>query len=202
MVEAYLRRSPLTHRALLTKAVDQLGDAELGLGERAHRMQLNIRGDSSDAAFVTAVKGAAGVDIPAEANRFTQAGARACLWLGPNEWLIVGPGGGEPELAAGLRTMFVGLHAAVADVSESRTTILLQGPRARDLLQKGMPIDLHPREFQPGQCAQTHIAGANVIVRQIDEQPTYEVFVLNSFAEHLWLWLESAAREYRSVVLA
>jgi sarcosine oxidase, subunit gamma len=202
MVEAYLRRSPLTHRALLAKAVDQLGDAELGLGERAHRMQLNIRGDSGDAAFVTAVKGAAGVDIPAEANRFTQTGERACLWLGPNEWLIVGPGGAERELTAGLRTVFVGLHAAVTDVSESRTTILLQGPRGRDLLQKGMPIDLHPREFQPRHCAQTHIAGANVILRQLDGQPAYEVFVLNSFAEHLWLWLESAAREYKTVILA
>jgi sarcosine oxidase, subunit gamma len=202
MVEAYLRRSPLTHRALLPKAVEQLGDAELGLGERAHRMQLDIRGNSGDAAFVTAVKGAAGVDIPAEANRFTQSGDRACLWLGPNEWLIVGPGGAERELTAGLRTIFVGLHAAVTDVSESRTTILLQGPRARDLLQKGMPIDLHPREFQPGHCAQTHIAGANIILRQFDDQPTYEVFVLNSFAEHLWLWLESAAREYKAVVLA
>jgi sarcosine oxidase, subunit gamma len=202
MVEAYLRRSPLTHRALLTKAVDQLGDAEVGLGERAHRMQLNVRGDSGDAAFVTAVKGAAGVDIATAANRFTQAGDRACLWLGPNECLIVGPSGGERELTAGLRTVFVGLDAAVTDVSESRTTILLQGPRARDLLQKGMPIDLHPREFQTGQCAQTHIAGANVIIRQLDDRPTYEVFVLNSFAEHLWLWLESAAREYQMVVLA
>lgn len=202
MVEAYLRRSPLAHRVLLTKAVADLGDADLAFGERAHRMQINIRGDSGDAAFVRAVKGAAGVDIPAEANRFTQAGDRACLWLGPNEWLIVGPGGPERELTAGLRTVFVGLHAAVIDVSESRATIILRGPRARDLLQKGMPIDLHPREFQPGHCAQTHIAGANVIVRQTDEQPTYEVIVLNSFAEHLWLWLESASREYRTVVLA
>ncbi|HEY7689170.1 MAG TPA: sarcosine oxidase subunit gamma family protein [Dongiaceae bacterium] len=202
MVESYLRRSPLTHRALLTKAVDHLGDAELGMGERAHRMQLNIRGDRGDAAFVTALKGATGVDLPAEANRFTQAGERACLWLGPNEWLIVGPGGGEPELIAGLRTMFVGLHAAVTDVSESRTTLLLQGPRARDLLQKGMPIDLHPREFEPGHCAQSHLAGANVILRQIDGRPTYELLVLNSFAEHLWLWLESAAREFRAVILA
>jgi sarcosine oxidase, subunit gamma len=202
MVEAYLRRSPLTHRALLTKAVDEIGSAELGLGERAHRMQLNLRGDSGNVAFTNGVKTATGLEIPVQANCFTATGERACLWLGPNEWLITGPGGSEKDLAAEIRAALGGQQAAVTDVSESRTVILIQGPSARDLLQKGVPIDLHPREFQPGHCAQTHIAGANIIVRQLDDRPTYEVFVLNSFAEHLWLWLDSASREYKTVVLA
>ena len=201
MVEAYLRRSPLTHRALLTKAVADIADAELGLGERAHRMQLNLRGDSGIEAFLNGVKTATGLDIPIQANRFTANGERACLWLGPNEWLITGPSGNEQELAAETRAALVSQQAAVTDVSESRTVILIQGPRARDLLQKGVPIDLHPREFQAGHCAQTHIAGANIIVRQLDDRPTYEILVLNSFAEHLWLWLESASREYKTVVL-
>jgi sarcosine oxidase subunit gamma len=202
MVEAYLRRSPLTHRALLAKAAAEIGDAEVGLAERAHRMQINIRGDSGDGAFVNAVRKAAGLDLPTQANRSTASGDQACLWLGPDEWLIVGPGGNAPGLIAELRSALAGQHAAITDVSEARTTILLQGPRARDLLQKGIPIDLHPREFQPGLCVQTHIAGANIILQQTDDRPTYEVFVLNSFAEHIWLWLESAAREYRVVVLA
>jgi len=201
MAEAYLRRSPLAHRALLTKAVADIAGAELGFGERAHRMQLNLRGDSGNTAFIDGVNTVTGLDVPVEANRFTVTGERACLWLGPNEWLITGPGGSEKDLAAEIRAATGGQHAAVTDVSESRTIILVQGPRARDLLQKGVPIDLHPREFQPGHCAQTHIAGANVIVRQIDGASTYEVFVLNSFAEHLWLWLESASREYKTVVL-
>jgi sarcosine oxidase subunit gamma len=202
MVEAYLRRSPLAHRALLTKAVEAIGDADLGLGERAHRLQLNLRGDSGNPVFVAAVKAVTGLDLPAEANRFTESGDRACLWLGPDEWLIVGPDGNQADLIKGLRTAFAGQHAAVTDVSESRTTILLQGPRARDLLQKGTPLDLHSRVFQPGQCAQSHIAGANITLRQLDDAPTYEILVLASFAEHLWLWLESAAREFRTVILA
>ncbi|MFM9843671.1 MAG: sarcosine oxidase subunit gamma [Dongiaceae bacterium] len=202
MVEAYLRRSPLTHRALLTKAVDGLGDAELGLGERAHCMQINLRGDSGNPAFIDGVKTATGVDIPVQGNRVTVAGDRACLWLGPNEWLIVGPDGQGQQFIQALRVALTGQHAAVTDVSESRTSILVEGPRARDLLQKGVPLDLHPREFQTGHCAQTHIAGASITLRQLDDAPSYEVLVLNSFAEHLWLWMESAAREYRTVVLA
>jgi sarcosine oxidase subunit gamma len=202
MVEAYLRRSPLAHRALLTRAVAHLGTAEVGLGERAHRLQIGIRGDAGQAKFARAVVSTAGLEFPTQANRFTVAGDRACLWLGPDEWLILGPGGGESELTAALRGAMAGLHAAVADVSEARTTILVQGPRARDLLQKGMPIDLHPRAFGPGHCAQTHLAGANVILRQTDDRPSYELLILNSFAEHLWLWLLRASREYRTAVLA
>src|SRR5215510_14452950 len=117
MVEAYLRRSPLTHRALLTSAADQLGDAELGMGERVHRMQINIRGVSGESAFVDAVKTASGLDIPEKANRFTVSGDHACLWLGPNEWLIVGPGDRTSAFAAELRNALVGQHAAVVDVS-------------------------------------------------------------------------------------
>ena len=202
MVEAYLRRSPLTHHALLSKALDGLGDAELGLGERAHRMQLNLRGDSDNSAFINGVKTATGLDIPIQANLFTASGDRACLWLGPNEWLIVGPDGQGADLIRELRAALAGQHAAVTDVSEARTAILLKGRRARDLLQKGVPLDLHPREFQTGHCAQSYIAGANIILRQLDDAPSYEVLVLNSFAEHLWLWMESAAREFRTVVLA
>jgi len=74
----------------------------------------------------------------------------------------------------------------VTDVSESRTTIAIGGPRARDLLAKGTSIDLHPRVFGPGACAQTGFAGANIILRQIDDAPTFELLVLDSFAEHVW----------------
>jgi sarcosine oxidase subunit gamma len=73
-------------------------------------------------------------------------------------------------------------------------------PRARDLLAKGTSIDLHPRLFGPGRCVQTGFAGANIVLRQIDEVPSFEILVPNSFAEHLWSWLEGGAREYRVAV--
>src|SRR5262245_24128642 len=115
MVETYLRRSPLAHRALLTKAVDAIGDADLGLGERAHRVQINLRGDSGNPAFLAAVKTAAGLDIPVQANRYTASGDRACLWLGPNEWLILGGDGAVSDLIRDLRAALEGQHAAVTD---------------------------------------------------------------------------------------
>lgn len=199
MVEAYLRRTPLAHRGLAAKAAAAEG-ADIVMGERAHRCQINVRGNAGDGAFADAVRSGTGLQLPSTPNSFTTAGELACLWLGPNEWLILGPGGGEHEIAGRLRSAFGDLHAAVADVSEARTAITIAGPRARELLAKGTSIDLHPRVFGPGRCVQTGFAGANIILRQTNETPAFEIFVLNSFAEHVWAWLDGACREFRIAI--
>jgi sarcosine oxidase, subunit gamma len=202
MVEAYLRRSPLSHRGLAAKAAADAGSAEILMGERPHRLQINLRGNAGDTSLTTALHSVTGLRLPGEANSFTTSGEFACLWLGPNEWLILGPGGGEIDISARLRGALGSAHAAVTDVSEARTTIVIAGPRARELLAKGISLDLHPRRFGPGQCAQTGLAGASIILRQTDDRPSFEILVLNSFAEHLWQWLEGAAREYRVAFVA
>ena len=202
MVEAYLRRSPLAHRGLAARATADMADADIILGERPHRCQIDIRGDAAADAFAGALHSVTGLRAPTEANSFTTAGELACLWLGPDEWLILGPGGGEHEIAARLRVIFRDIHAAVTDVSEARTTVAVAGPAARTLLAKGTSIDLHPRVFGPGRCAQTGFAGANIILRQTDDVPSFEILLLNSFAEHVWAWLEGACREFKVAISA
>lgn len=200
MVEAYLRRSPLAHRGLAAKAAAAPDRADVILSEQPHRCQIILRGTPEDAAFADAVHSVIGVRMPTDANSFTTAGELACLWLGPDEWLILGPDGREQEILTRLCTALGDIHAAVTDVSESRTTIAIAGPKARDLLAKSTSIDLHPRVFGPGRCVQTGFAGANVILRQTDEAPVFEMLVLNSFAEHVWAWLEGACREFRVAI--
>ena len=200
MVEAYLRRSPLAHLGLAAKATADNAGADIVLSEIAHRCQINLRGNAVDPAFTAALHSVTGLVLPAEANSFSSEGALSCLWLAPDEWLIVGSGGGEIEITARLRAALGHLHAAVTDVSEARTTVVIAGPQARDLLAKGTSIDLHPRVFGPGRCVQTGFAGANIVLRQTDDTPTLEIIVLNSFAEHLWTWLEGACREYRVAI--
>ncbi|MGH6930044.1 MAG: sarcosine oxidase subunit gamma [Dongiaceae bacterium] len=199
MVEPYLRRTPLAHRGLAAKAAAADG-ADIAVGEQAHCCQIDIRGEAGDAAFAGAVRSVTGLQLPSTPNSFATAGELACLWLGPDEWLIFGPGGDEHEIAGRLRAAFADLHAAVIDVSEARTAITLAGPRARELLAKGTSIDLHPRVFGPGRCVQTGFAGANIILRQTDQTPAFEILVLNSFAEHVWAWIEGACREFRVAV--
>ena len=83
----------------------------------------------------------------------------------------------------------------------------MAGPRARDLLAKGCPLDLHPGAFAPGRCAQGHVAKAQATLHMTagDEDeggPVFDLYVLRSFAEYLWRWLEDAGREYGVRVVA
>lgn len=118
-------------------------------------------------------------------------GDRAVLWLGPDEWLLVAPDGDRPELSPGDRPDPALDNAAwsIVDVSANRTTIELRGPLARDVLDQGCTLDLHPRAFHTGQCAQTNLAKAHVILWQFADEPGYRLMVRSSFAKYLADWL-------------
>ena len=203
MVEAYQRRSALAHfslNALATKGTD--GSAGITLGEIAHRAIINIRGNAPDGAFTAAVKTATGVDLPLAANTVAAAGDVRILWLGPDEWWVIASDARRVEILNGLRQAFADQHTNVTDVSESRTIITISGPSARDVLARGISLDLHPRAFGPGQCAQTSLSKANVLLHQTDNTPSYEIYVLKSFSDYLWRWIGLIAEDFGMAVKA
>ena len=195
MVEAYLRQGVLDHRHLDARAVDDIGDAGVTLGERRFLGKINLRGEPTKK-FRDAVAGVLGVAPPIAPNTAAGDGARTVLWLGPNEWLIVTPPGAEDETADALRTALAGQHVAVTDVSEGRAVIVLTGRHAPDVLAKGCSIDFHPRVFGPGQCVQSNYGKAMVLVHQTSDAPAYDIYVERSFADYLWACVEDAAEEY------
>lgn len=108
------------------------------------------------------------------------------LWLGPDEWLVVG---GREEDYPGA--------AAAVDVSANRVCFELTGDDVEDVLSQGCTLDLHPSAFAPGRCAQTLLAKAQVILHRTDEE-TFRVFVRPSFAPYLRAWIEDAITSPRS----
>ncbi len=161
-------------------------------------VQVDLRGDPMDASFAGSVCGVLGFDLPAVPNRFVAAGGVTALWLGPDEWLLVGDTTANSDLEGRLRAALQGKDAAVTEVSAARAVIELTGPKAREVLAKGCALDLHPRAFGPGQCAQTLLAKAEILIQQTGEAPAYRIFVRPSFAAYLVAWLMDAMREYRS----
>ncbi|MHB8459042.1 MAG: sarcosine oxidase subunit gamma [Candidatus Limnocylindrales bacterium] len=158
--------------------------------------QLDLRLDPRDEATMASVAPALGFALPLVPNTVAGSGDLAALWLGPDEWLIVGPSGARSELEARLSAALEHGDAsavAIVDVSANRTTIELAGSSARELLETGSPIDLHPRAFGPGRCAQTLLARANVIVWQTTDEPRYRLLVRPSFAAYVAAWLVDAA---------
>ena len=189
------RMSPLEPlRVTLAAASDPL---QLVIREQPFLVQIALRGNPGNAAFMAAVRTGLGLDLPVAAEGVAEAGSVRALWLGPDEWLLVAPDGSAAALMETLAKALDGVHAQAVDVSANRTVIALEGPRAAELLAKGLTLDLHPRAFGPGRVTQTILARAAVILEQTGEAPAYRLYVRNSFATYLATWLLDAASEYR-----
>ena len=180
-----IRRSPLEGIALID-----------GLREVPFLTQFDLRLDPGDAEAREAVESVIG-QLPIEPNTVHGGAEAAVLWLGPDEWLVVGPPDGESALEAQLDDALGDARSRVAivDVSANRTTLELRGPRSRELLEFGCPIDLHPRVFGPGRSAQTLLARANVLIWHVAVEPkdTWRLFVRPSVAAYVAAWLADAA---------
>ncbi|MGE0260363.1 MAG: sarcosine oxidase subunit gamma [Alphaproteobacteria bacterium] len=139
----------------------------------------------------------AGVPLPLQPNGVASMGALRTLWRGPDEWLVTTPRGIGPDLTGRLERAVTGRHATVVNLSAGSTIVEIKGSEARTLLQKGCGIDLHPRAFGPGRCAQTVFAKVPVIIDQLSAAPLYRLFVRRSAARWLAEWLIDAAGEFR-----
>ena len=190
------RRSPLAGAADRLAATTRSSGGAIRLAELPFLAQVNVRLDAKGAA-ADAVGLALGLSLPLEPNTVVRAGESTVLWLGPDEWLVVGPPDTQRDVESRIRAASGDEHIAVTDVSAQRTTLLVSGARARDLLAHGCPLDLHPRAFGPGRCAQTTLARAQVVLVARDEPGAgFWVLVRSSFAGYLTDWLVDAAAEY------
>jgi sarcosine oxidase, subunit gamma len=118
-------------------------------------------------------------------STWTEREGTTAVWLGPDEVLLTSPFRTAAELGG-------------TDVSAQRTTIRLRGAHARDVLETGCAIDLHPRSFGAGSAAVTMLAQANVILLCLGDND-YRILVRSSFAAYLAEWLIDAAHEFSTV---
>jgi sarcosine oxidase subunit gamma len=121
--------------------------------------------------------------LPLEPNTFTTEPSKDALWLGPDEWLLIAPGGTARDVVAELETALADEHHSVIEVSANRAAIELPTARAQALLETGCGLDLDPRTWRRGMCAQTLFARAQVLLQHRGE--TTRIFVRPSFAGYL-----------------
>lgn len=153
---------------------------------------------------------AAQLQLPTAANTWSRTADGRAIWLGPDEWLLVGtestdaaaPAAREQELSELLRPV----GGAATDVSAQRLGIRVGGPKARGVLAKGCSIDLHPKHFGIGTAVQTTLGLAGVVLLALppgaDGHPEYLVLVRSSFAGYLATWLLDAALEFTAPSLS
>lgn len=198
MAETHPRRSPLAAMADRLAALGPATGGAVTLTEEPLLTQLDLRLDAKGRAAGD-VGLALGVALPVEPGTSAATGSTCVLWLGPDEWLVLAPPGSTAGIEARLRAAAGEEPVAVVDVSAQCTTLRLSGSMARAVLARGCALDLHPRAFGAGRCAQTMLARAGVVLVCLAADPpapVYRVLVRSSFAGYLADWLLDAATEY------
>jgi heterotetrameric sarcosine oxidase gamma subunit len=116
------------------------------------------------------------------------------LWAGPDQFYVQAQGLPDGALYADLKNRLAGL-ALASDQSHGRVVIRISGLKARAVLAKGTPVDLHPQEFSVGKSALTQMAQVSVhFTRTGTDEFTLSVF--RGFSESFWEWLTSQAAEF------
>ena len=115
-----------------------------------------LRGDLADEGLKAAVTGLTGTAFP-DRLRIEGTSARGAAWMSPDELLIFVPRDEAGAAVARLSEALAGTHHLVADVSDLRVALRLDGPEAREVLAKLSPADLHPDAFGPGAFRRSHL---------------------------------------------
>lgn len=161
--------------------------------ERQGVEKLILRGDRKE--LDSCVSHQAAVETPARPNTLAaSADGRICLWQKPNQWMLLLPG---RRFSSEQHALRAALGAGrVFDASARFVLLQLVGSDAPALLATGCSVDFRPSRFPDGQCASTRIEQVPVSILRVCEDSGYQLLVESSLARHLWLWLQSAIREF------
>ncbi len=180
------------------------GANSLQLAEAPPTVKVIVRGLESLEALDRVLEPVLGTRLDDCPNKVTAGQDCRVFWLRVNQWLVIGEPVAESDqsrdLVHSLEQALTGFDSSVVDVSDYYTVLGLTGPRARDVLMKGCPFDLHPSVFPAGAMALTRLAQADVLLYH---RPTHspdtdglDVLVRSSFAEYALRWLHDAGLEY------
>lgn len=133
-----LRRSPLGHLADVFAEHSTTGERSVRLREVPFLAQLDLQLYPRSAA-VERIASALGEPLPTAPDTAVQAGDLRVLWLGPQQWLLIGPDGSAPATADLLNAALESEPGSVVDVSANRTTLELAAPQPARCWRRAVP---------------------------------------------------------------
>ncbi len=132
---------------------------------------------------------ALGVLLGTVANRAVRARERAALWLGPDEWLVMG------DFQLDERVIGLAHGASLVDVSDRFETIELADADAAWRLNGFCALDLAPHTFPVGMCTRTLFGKAEIVLWRTG-MTVFRIEVGRSFAGYVRACLAGADRGF------
>ena len=193
-----LRAAPARHLADLMEGAAVTGARAVTLREHEFAVQIGLRAVPGEQG-ATALESVLGVPLPTAHGEVTgDLDGLHVLRLSPDEFLAVDvsrrqrPGEQEACHAA-----LEGLPGQAVDLSANRTVLVLEGPGAREVLEKSVALDLHPRVFGVGRAEATLLSTIPVVLVRSGEE-TWRILPRASFADHMVRWLVDGMTELGS----
>lgn len=189
------QESPFSELGRLLVPLKVGANQTISLEEKPFLELINLKGEADSMTLQRALKHLTCANLPTQPNTITESEDFIIYWLAPNEWMIQSRQPRLSALYADLASALSKEFASVVDVSSGNTTLVLSGVKAREVLQKGCPLDFHPGVFKPGQCAQSHYFKAGILLSPLTGG-AYELIVRRSFADYFGRILLDACQEY------
>ena len=152
---------------------------------------LNIRGSIANKNFFSNAERVFNQPLPTIFNTFTS-GSHQIYWQAPDEWLLVT----DHDLNSIIQEVNLVDDIYVSDQSGGLVQLSIQGPKVHPLLAKSCTLNLNENLILPGQCAQTGLAKAPVLIALVDATPQFNFVIRRSFAEYTALWLAQTGEEF------
>ena len=118
---------------------------------------------------------------------------RAALWLGPDEWLVLGPDASTDDELSMLSPLAALDGVSAVDVSHRSLALRVEGRAAEAVIAAGCPQDLRLDRFPVGACSRTVLTKVEIVLWRTGEV-RFEIECWRSFADYVWAFLEDAAR--------
>lgn len=166
----------------------------------AERGMIDLRGNTSDRKFMSAVKGVLGTELPKQPRTSAAWGDVTILWLSVDQWLILCPHAKAPALEAELRDALGKVHSLVVNVSDMRSIIRLEGRGSREVVMKGSSLDLLDGTYAAGVVRRMRFAEIAALLH-IVEDTVIDIYVFRSYATYTWDFISKAARKGAEVML-
>ena len=165
------------------------------LAERRPAALLRLCAAADDRDLADVVADTLGLELPRVPSTTNASDGRTLLWLAPRQWLLVCDDEQAAIAEQSLQAALDKTGATVVDVGHGYLVMSASGERAREVLSKGVPIDLDPLTFGVNACAQTCLADMNVLLHVRDAH-AIDLYAGRSYAVSLWHWLCLSAAEY------
>ena len=143
--------------------------------------------------LVEAARAAVALRLPTDPMRWSGSDP-AALWIGPDQWLLVGERLSSEEIISACGTQLADILHAATDSSDALTCFMLEGSSARMLLAMVSGIDFHPELVGPAHCVRTRIAKLAVVVRALGDE-RFEIFVDRSASRYFHEYLRRNAHD-------